>query len=133
MEKAPRLVPTIYGYLVCLISIVVLLVSVSMIVGSLFNLHDPLRANGIYGGNSLSSLQSYKATLASPVSSAGVAQPALAQNEVQAAYDAAKNDQIAAVRFDAFRSVTTGGIMILIAFILFFTHWRWLGRLQKAA
>jgi len=63
MERSDR-VPQLYGYSVCLIAIVVMLVNFSSIVNRSFTLSDPLAGNGMYGwgGAVLTSFEAYKAT-----------------------------------------------------------------------
>ncbi len=49
-----------YGYAVCLIAVVTILVSTANIVKSLFDLSDPLRAEGYARGVNLTSYSTYK-------------------------------------------------------------------------
>lgn len=131
-----RLVPTIYGYLVCLVSIIVVLVSLSMIINGIFNLSDPLHSSSYSytgGPQDLSSFEAYKisaTTMAPAPTSTQVTVPP-SNADLQVAYNSAKDERTTTVRLDAIRSITDGVILILAAFFLFIFHWRWLTRLNQ--
>src|SRR5918998_6409027 len=61
MERPSR-VAQLYGYTVCLIALVTLLITVPNLIDTFFRLSDPLRAQSQYGEPALSSLDAYKAT-----------------------------------------------------------------------
>jgi hypothetical protein len=143
MEKN-RIVPLIYGYVVCLVSIIVGLISISMLIGAIFSLQDPLRTNDFrYGGPAnLTSFEAYKIDAltgrgilspetrpANPPEAAATYQPTEA--ELRAAYEAAKEDRIASVRLQATREITNAVLLLVVGGILFTTHWRWVNRLTK--
>ncbi len=143
MEKN-RIVPLIYGYAVCLVTIIVTFISLSMIVGSIINLQDPLRANAnrfsIGPTANLSSYEAYKIDVLTgrnslaPVSSDGKpSTPAYtpSETELKTAYETAKADHIAAVKQDSTKSIANGLSLLIVAVLLFFTHWRWLTRFNE--
>ena len=138
MEKS-RSIGQVYGYVVCVIAIVTTLISISMIIGSIFNLQDPLRSTspGFFGPTAnLSSFEAYKIDILTgrtDYSSSDDKDQSYtpSDEELRAAYEATKDDHIAKVRLDANRSITNGIILILIAAALFFGHWRWLNLAQK--
>lgn len=142
MEKSNRLIPLIYGYAVCLTAIIVTLISVSMIVGAIFTLQDPLRdaSRHFFGpAYNLSSYEAYKIdvlsrngdTTVSPKGESTTTTPYVpTEEELRASYEAQREDQIASARHQATRDITNGIILLLIAAGLFFSHWRWLNRLN---
>ncbi len=143
MEKANRLIPLMYGYIVCLIAIIVTLISVSSIINSIFSLQDPIRSSSApyYGPTAnLSSYEAYKVDIltgrAQPmVGPVGVKEdPAKtytpSDSELKTAYETARADRIASVRLEAAKSITMNVILLLIAAALFFGHWRWLSRVN---
>ena len=138
MER-PERVPQLYGYSVCLIAIVVILVSVSSIVNRLFVLSDPLASGGAYGwggGPVLTSFESYRATMdraAAPLPPGATAPPAPTEAELRARYEALRADQLVRVRLDARRDLTGSTLLLLIALVLFWWHWGWVRRLQASA
>ncbi|MCC2632080.1 MAG: hypothetical protein K0S20_779 [Patescibacteria group bacterium] len=139
MEKpASRIIPLIYGYLVCLISIVVALVSLSMLINAIFNLSNPLLVNDYrFGANNLYTFESYKNEILTnkaylnPEGQTAVS-PSSTDEELRTAYEDAKTMKTAGVRFDSQRTITNSIILMVIALGLFIGHWRWLGRTAKA-
>jgi hypothetical protein len=134
MERSDR-VPQLYGYSVCLIAIVVMLVNVSSIVNTTFTLSDPLASNAAFGwgGAILTSFEAYKATMdrapmVMPSTSAEVTAPKLTDAELRARYEALRADHMARTRLDARRDITESILMLLIAAALFAWHWRWVRR-----
>ena len=133
MER-PERVPQLYGYAVCLIGIVVMLVTVGSIVDKVFTLADPLTSTGRYGwvgGASLTSFESYKATYervmppVPMVEGRPAERPRPTDAELRAQYQALRADQIARARHDARRELTGSALMFLLAAALFWWHWRW--------
>src|SRR5688500_20330453 len=60
-SEKPNRIPQIYGYTVCLIAVVALLISINGIVDATFTLANPL--HGPYGhGDGLTSFESYEAS-----------------------------------------------------------------------
>ncbi len=140
MEKANRLIPNIYGYAVCLVSIIVTLMAVSMIITSLFKFADPIHANNNHYGP-IDSYDSYEAFKINYYTGSGVHEgapqggPATytpSEDSLKAAYESSRSNYIASVRSEATTSMTEGIIMLLIAAGLFFSHWRWLNKLTQA-
>lgn len=144
MERSGRIAQA-YGYAVCLIAVITILIAMVQIVNALFNLSDPLRAEGFGRGAALTSFSAYKRSVAAPQTMGG-ARPLTphsptadsivaprSETELRQAFEDERLDQIGNVRFRSLRNVVTGGLMILFAGILFFTHWRWLRREELKA
>jgi hypothetical protein len=49
----------------------------------------------------------------------------LSTDQLRARYEAMRADQIAQARYFATRGLVKHGLLILIALVLFVTHWRW--------
>ena len=64
MEKSHKVVAQIYGYTVCLVAVITLLVTITTLVNAVFDLQDPLHADskfqGLQGSPSLASFENYK-------------------------------------------------------------------------
>lgn len=144
MEKSTRIIPLIYGYAVCLTAIIVTLISVSMIIGAIFSLNDPVRSNNTrYFGppSNVSSFESYKIdvltgrgqTAVSPEGEKSDKGYTPSDAELRTSYEATKADHVAGLKLEAKKSITNGIILILIAVALFVTHWRWLTKLNRAS
>ncbi len=138
MERSNR-IAQIYGYAVCLVAIITFLVSTAAIVNAAFNLSDPLRAEGFGRSGSLTSFAAYKReqmqrapapAKAQGPNSAGGDSVAAAPNDtdLRQMFEDERLDQIGNVRFRSMRTLVSSLLMIVIAFGLFFMHWRWLRR-----
>jgi hypothetical protein len=141
-----------YGYAVCFITVIVMLIAIKSVVDSAFDLSDPIRAeNGGFGRAtpSLTSFELYKIqsrrapVFSSPDGSVMIARggggPAPATTTAKAAaadtvsdaelrrrYDAEREGVIGNTRFTATRSLVSNFLLIVLAAVLFVVHWRWL-------
>jgi hypothetical protein len=129
-----------YGYAVCLITVVVMLIGIKQVIDAAFDLSDPIRAEGGgYGrmGGPLTSFEVYKISVRRQIvmrqyggpTTAGAAQaPAdtLSDAEMRRLYDAEREAAIGNVHFRASRSLVGNLLLIVLAGILFTIHWRWL-------
>ncbi|MDP9177923.1 MAG: hypothetical protein M3O61_09610 [Gemmatimonadota bacterium] len=141
MERTNR-IAQIYGYAVCLVAIIAVLISVTQIVNAAFNLVSPLRAEGYGRGGPLTSYTAYKReqlqrvnapdrTRAGVTAGDSVAVPTDA--EIRQMFEDERLEQIGNVRFRAMRTLVTSTLLIIIASGLFFMHWRWLRREDQTA
>jgi hypothetical protein len=134
MEKPSR-VAQLYGYSVCLIALVAILILVPNLIGNLFRLADPLTAGERFGP-ALTSLDAYKATYGrgmSDFSRSGSEQPRPSEDELRRQYEALRADRIAQNTADARQGLVTEVIMLAISGALFMGHWRWLRRQSAGA
>ncbi|HUQ19500.1 MAG TPA: hypothetical protein VM099_07790 [Gemmatimonadaceae bacterium] len=125
-----------YGYAVCFIAVVTILISTSAIVKSLFDISDPLRAEGY--GRPLTSFSSYKReqqyqrtgpSRVRPTSTVpdSAARPP-SETELRQMFEDERLDQIGSVRFRSMKTLVSSVLLMVVAFLLFFIHWRWLRR-----
>ena len=135
MEKSQRITAQIYGYAICLVAVLTFIFSTISLINSIFDLGDPIHSGFTPGGSpSLASYENYKMDvmrMTQKGNEATVAQPATDEQTLKAMYEAAKNDKIQSAKHQANKSITISGIMIIIAFILFFTHWRWMKKIGR--
>jgi hypothetical protein len=133
-----------YGYAVCFITVIVMLFSIKSAVDAVFDLSDPIRAEGGgYGrlGRPITNFEVYKTSArreppgrvtvaTSPVSIAPTQRTAMADTvsdtELRRMYEAEREDAAGNARFRATRSLVGSGLLILLSAVLFVTHWRWL-------
>ena len=138
MEKPTRTVALIYGYAVCLVALITLLISVPNMVNSIIDLSDPLHGGGYYSQEkqpSLASYENYKMdVLSAPQESGRANQAAYVPDDttLRAMYEAARADRIAAATHIARRTIIVFGLLTVIAILIFLFHFRWLRSLSKA-
>jgi len=144
MMSANRWIAQVYGYAVCLICVVVFLIALAGIIGSAFDLTDPIRVqargSATFGPSlPLTSFKAYSAAARrqaanAPISrsSNGTEMPqtliefsdeALRQN-----FNSEREDRIGTVRFNAMRQLVTSIVFVILTAVLFLLHWRWLRR-----
>lgn len=122
----------IYGYVVCLVSIIVILISMTAFINATFDYAQPAQSNSY--AYRFSSFETYKANNAVTVKSDVSIEPAkLTDAELRSAFDTEKATQLEQVKFSALKSIITSGFMILLSLVLFVWHWRWLSHLPKEA
>ena len=138
MDRINSRIAQVYGYAVCFITVILILVSIKSIVDAVIDLTDPIRADAAgYGrsGRSLSNFELYKLDARReprqpvPVGAAPAkTQPADSSSdaELRRQYDAEREQAIGNVRFRAMRTLIGSGLLIIVSLILFVVHWRWL-------
>jgi hypothetical protein len=135
MEKSQRM-PQVYGYLVCLVAVITVLICASTLVYAVLDLGDPIHAGYTPAGSpSLASFNNYKMDIlkstprGNDFNKAGFLPD---DQTLQAMYEAAKDDKIQRIRHESNRTIVIDSILILICILLFVTHWRWMRKLAKA-
>lgn len=130
MRRSSR-VAQAYGYAVCLIAVVTILIGVGNLTDAFIERANPLMADGRYG--SLTSFEAYRASedthrpMPARVNSGGAAAPDTATTaERRARYEALRADQLARVAFSTTQRLVKHALLVAIAAGLFIMHWRWL-------
>jgi len=144
MDRLNRFVAQVYGYAVCLITVVVMLASIKSIIDAAFDLSDPIRAHGgAYGrsGRPLTNFELYKMEARregmrergpAPDGRPATADTVSSDADLRRMYDAEREAQIGNTKFQATRSLFSGLLFIILAGVLFFIHWRWLRGITSA-
>jgi hypothetical protein len=144
MDALNTRVAQAYGYAVCFITVVTMLIGIKQVVDSAFDLGNPLRAEGGYGrsGRPLTNFELYRmearrqappernpnTTLVVPRPVGGAADAASSDEELRKLYDAEREEAVGSATFRATRSLVGNLLLILLAAVLFWIHWRWLKR-----
>ena len=141
MDRVNPRIAQAYGYAVCFITVIVMLISIKSIVDAAFDLSDPIRAEAGRMGRSLTNFELYKiearqqqaprGTAAAPVK--GQPDTVSSDADLRKAYDAEREAAIGNARFRSMRSLVGSLLLILISFGLFLVHWRWLRQRDAAA
>ncbi|SYZ74511.1 hypothetical protein TRIP_C90139 [Candidatus Zixiibacteriota bacterium] len=138
MEK-PHRIAMIYGYAVCLVAIITLLIAIPNMVNSIIDLGDPIHSGGFYSPAkqpSLASFENYKMdVLSTPQSEGKTGVTAYVPDDqtLRAMYEAARDDKIASALHIARRTIVVFGLLTIISALLFIIHFRWMRTLSKAA
>jgi hypothetical protein len=138
MDRINSRISQVYGYAVCLITVVVMLIGIKQVVDAAFDLSDPIRASGGgYGrmGRPITNFELYKMEARrqgpfrnDPAAPAERASPGSATSDadLRRMYDAEREAAIGNARFRAIRSLVGNLLLIVLAGVLFVIHWRWL-------
>lgn len=134
MEKSPKTGAQIYGYTVCIVSVITFLICVSTLLNAFFDLQDPLHSGyNPPGSPSLVSYDNYKMDILKNLPKSDDSKSIIPEEQtLKAMYEAARNDKITSVRNQANRTIIISFILIAICATLFITHWRWIRKMNKA-
>jgi len=129
MEKRPK-APLIYGYGICLISVITVIISVGILVTSLIDLSDLMHAlSRRQDAPSLASFETYKLDMLK--TSDKPLQFIPDDQTLQVMYQETKDDWVALAQHHTFKKIIVKGSLIIFCIILFLTHWRWTRRVSK--
>ena len=138
MEKPPRTAALIYGYAVCLVAIITLLISIPNMVNSIIDLSDPLYAGGYYSPGKQANLASYEIykmeILSAPQEATKSGQAAYIPDEttLRVMYEAARADRIALATHIARRTIIVFALLTVISVVIFWIHFRWMRSLARS-
>jgi hypothetical protein len=128
MER-PRLVPQIYGYAVCLVCVITILIASSALINAAFDAAAPEMSREISMGMPF---DAYRTTrpMAAPGETATVAEQ-LPDSVWRQRYEEDRRQRTRAVRYHGIRTVVSSTLLLLIATGFFGAHWRWLRRMNR--
>lgn len=137
MDRINSRIAQVYGYAVCFITIVMMLISIKQVVDAAIDLSDPIRAeSGGYGrmGRPLTNFELYKLEARHPAETRvapgpvapNAAADTLSDAQLRRLFDAEREQAIGNARFRATRSLIGNLLLIILAAVLFGIHWRWL-------
>ena len=125
MEKKQKMIQ-IYAVIICIVSIIAFLFSTSALVSSIIDRNDPL-----YTGRSDINLASFENFKMDVLKSTQKDQAYIPDEEtLLKMYEEAKIDKIKRVEHYTYREIVVSSFIIVIALILFGTHW-WLMKKMK--
>ncbi|MFA6082208.1 MAG: hypothetical protein WC773_02205 [Patescibacteria group bacterium] len=136
MEKT-HIVPKIYGYVVCLVAVIVTLVALGNIVNAIFDRANPTSVSDYrynLQSHDVSSFAAYKADYQSNLNSAEnktATTVVLSDDQLRTNYEAARTSQIDAVKLGTVKTITVFSILLVVAVGLFASHWIWLRKFEK--
>ncbi len=126
MEKKHKIMQ-VYAVIICVVTVITFLISVSAIVSAMMDRSDPLHA--WRSEVKLSSLENFKMDVlkSSQKDQAYVPDDAT----ILKMYESAKNDKILNVQHQSTTTITVSGIVIVICLVLFGTHWVLLRKMTR--
>lgn len=138
MDRINSRISQAYGYAVCLITVIVMLIGIKQVVDAAFDLSDPIRADGGgYGrmGRPITNFELYRMearrqgpTRAYPMPPGEKvsADSTTSDADLRRMYEAERETAIGNTRFRAIKSLVGNLLLIVVAGVLFTIHWRWL-------
>jgi hypothetical protein len=141
MDRMNSWIAQVYGYAVCFITVIVMLIAIKGLVDAAFDLSDPVRAEGGRMGRSLTNFEVYKmdarqqGTRAAPGPAVQQASPDSTMSDayLRRMYEAERETAAGNARFRAIRSLVGNLLLIVLAGALFGMHWRWLRKRDSIA
>lgn len=134
MESQSRIAQA-YGYAVCFITIITILISVGKSIDALFNYADPIHAERSGSGGPVTSFNAWKREFnqrqpGNPrnPNATTVQPPVLSETELRQMYQDDRKDQIETVRFRSLKTLIGALLLIAVSATLFAIHWKWLRR-----
>ena len=125
MEKKQKIIQ-IYAVIICIVSIIAFLFSTAGLVSALIDRNDPL-----YSGRSDTNLASFENFKMDVLKSTQKDQAYIPDEEtLHKMYEEAKTDKIKRVEHNTYKGIVVSSFIIVIALILFGTHW-WLMKKMK--
>lgn len=134
MKRLSR-IQQIYGYAVCLVAIIAMLISVPALFEAALARMDPIQAGEQRRPQeaSLNSFEAFQATSSRDRAAPGVKQegaPAgrdtMTTADLRRRYEVLRADRIARVTFETNQRLAVNALVLLMGLALFTTHWRWL-------
>ena len=134
-SATPDRIPQLYGYTICLITLIWALSSVISIADNALSLSAPELRDREYGFEpSVSSFESFRLSydrsrmVGMPVPPQMVKLDSIPESELRRRYEAMRSDRIRRGEFQARKGIMTHTIALLLSSLLFGFHWRWLRR-----
>jgi len=125
MEKKSK-IPQVYGYAVCIVAIITMLICVADLITSVMDASDPLYAWG--DNKELSSFENFKVdALKSGKNEASFVPD---DETLRTMYVDAKNHKIRRVKHQTTKSIIVSSLLIIISVTLFIIHWRWMRKVE---
>lgn len=132
--ELPNRMAQMYGYTVCIISVIMGASSLTGLLDAGFDRTHPLSAEAMYG-SSLSSFEAYKSMEGRGIRYAanGTQAAAPTEQELRRTYDALVLDRREMIAYMTSKKLATNGILLAFAIVLFALHWTWVRRGLRSA
>lgn len=133
MDRINSRIAQVYGYAVCLICVIVILISTHGVIDATFDYANPIGAGAADGRfGPLSSFEAYRLqsrqTMVRAPGGRVSADSALSEADLRKLFETERDQQIGTARFRALRSLVSGIVFLILATTMFLLHWRWIRR-----
>ena len=126
-----------YGYIMCLIAVIVGLISLAGVTNSLFDYADPVHSDryGMNGERPITSYNAYRRAYydrqprgAGSGSVKTTVPDSVPEATLRQMYQEDRTDRVDTVRFRALKSFVGAFLLLIVSIVLFTIHWKWLRR-----
>lgn len=135
MDRINGRIAQVYGYAVCFICVIIILVSTHSVIDAAFDYSNPAGASEYGRAGSAASYEvwrsEFNARRATPASAAR--DTSMTEKDLRKLYDAERSEQLETARFHALRSLVSNIVFLILATAMFLLHWRWIRRANAEA
>jgi hypothetical protein len=130
MDRINGRIAQVYGYAVCFICVVIILVSTHSVIDAAFDYSNPAGATEYGGAGSTSSYEVWRAEFAARHQPRPSAAPdtSMTEKDMRRLYEAERSERLNSARFRALRSLVSNIVFLALATAMFLLHWRWIRR-----
>lgn len=137
MEKRTFDFGQLYGYTVCLVTVLVFLYGSVEVAGAMLDLREPPYTQTYRRGPSLSSVGTYRMDVLGQQGFAGAGGPTAstvpADSAFQQMYEAERLYRLALSHQVSRRTIVVNVVLQILAVLLFASHWAWLQRRERSS
>ncbi|MBA3645912.1 MAG: hypothetical protein H0W63_07005 [Gemmatimonadaceae bacterium] len=133
MDKINSRIAQVYGYAVCFICVIIILVSTHSVIDAAFDYSNPAGATGYGAAGPLSSYEVWRVEFdarrgARPNSPRD---SSMTEKDLRRLYESQRAEQLDSARFRALRSLVSSIVFLALATAMFLLHWRWIRRANR--
>ena len=132
MDRINSRIAQAYGYAVCLICVIVILVSANLVINAAFDYSNPSAATSYGMTGPISSYEAWRiefdARRYARPNGTSARDTSLTEKDLHQLYESEKAERQNAARFRALRTLVSGIFLLVLASVMFLLHWRWIRR-----
>lgn len=135
MDKINSRIAQVYGYAVCFICVIVILVSAHSVMDAAFDYVNPEASGSVSSRMSAPTYETYR--MQNRRARPGAPGPAastdttVSEQDLRKAFDAEKAESRSSAKFRALRSLVSNSVFLVLALTFFLLHWRWVRRTSQ--
>jgi hypothetical protein len=135
VDKINSRIAQVYGYAVCLICVIVILVSAHSVIDAAFDYVNPEASGTVSSRMSAPTYETYRIQnrrgRANGPGQLAPTDTTVSEQDLRKAFDSEKAEAISSAKFRALRSLVSSSVFLVLALIFFLLHWRWVRRTNK--